>query len=75
MFTGPKVVPLETALFVRRMQGERYCAWRALVEGLKTGVGVRAALVHLPEDVWLRHFAANEDAFNALVAELQGVDG
>jgi hypothetical protein len=68
-------VPLTTPLFVRHMRNERYQAWRQLVEGLITATGVRPALVHLEEGIWVRHFAANEDAFNAVVAELNGVDG
>lgn len=71
----PNVVNLETPLFVRRMLDARYVAWRYVVEGLITGAGVRPALVHLDEGRWLRHYAANEDAFNAVVAELVRVDG
>lgn len=76
MFTPPNIVTqLETPLFVRRMRDDRYVAWRALVEGIVTGTGVRPVLIHLDEGKWLRHFAANEDAFNAVVAELDSVDG
>lgn len=69
------ITPLTTPLFVRRMADQRYRAWRLLVENVITAQGVRPALVHLSEAAWFAHFAANEDAFNAVVAELEGVDG
>jgi DNA repair photolyase len=75
MFPPDDVAYLRTPLFVRHMEGERYRAWRALVAGITTGFGVRPALVHVPDDVWERYFAANEDAFNAVVTELEAVDG
>lgn len=70
-----KIVPLETPLFVAHMHAERYIAWRAQVEQWKASAGVRPVLSHVSEETWERHFAANEDAFSAVAAELEGVDG
>lgn len=76
MTTQPaQTIPINTPLFVRYMRDERYLAWRRIVEGLITATGVRPALIHLGEGNWAQHFGANEDAFNAVVAELNGVDG
>lgn len=51
----------------------RYTRWRGWVEEFKTVHGFRAVLSHVPEEVWARHFAANEDGFSAVVAEAQNL--
>lgn len=67
-------VPHKTPLFVRRQRDAAYMRWRALVEQIITATGVRPQLLHLPEGVWVQHFAVNEEAAGAVVAELGRVD-
>lgn len=64
----------ETRAFVVHMAQQRYCVWREQVETFKAVEGVRCVLEHVPDMQWLEHFAANEDAFSAVVAELAHVD-
>lgn len=63
-----------TAAFVVQMQHARYRAWRRQVETFKTVTVGRAMLEHVPEDVWAERFAANEDAYSAVVDELARID-
>jgi hypothetical protein len=63
-----------TPEFVARMQRERFRAWRGNVEQFLVAVGARPLLAHLPDRVWHRYFAANEDAIGAVVEELQRID-
>lgn len=65
-----KIVPLTTPAFVASMERARYQGWRRFLEAIITGAGVRATLVHVPDAVWIRHYAANEDACSAVLAEL-----
>lgn len=53
---------------------EVYSGWRRSVDAFVTRHGVRPALIHVPEGSWVRRFVANEDAFSAVVGELEKVD-
>lgn len=64
----------DTRRFVACMATARYRAWRELVEGFKVNQGARPLLEHVPEGVWLGRYAANDDAFSAVVEELQLVE-
>lgn len=60
----------ETARFVAHIGQERYRVWREQVERFKSVQGVRAVLVHVPDSQWVARFAANDDAYSAVVEEL-----
>lgn len=63
-----------TTLNTPLVRSERYFGWRRAVEAFKAVTGVRPLLMHLPDAVWARRFAANQDAFEAVVDELAGVE-
>lgn len=68
--TYPIRCPIDfSAAFTQR----KYRAWRREVEGFKVAEGARQILGHVPEASWWAHYAANEDAFSAVVAELAQV--
>jgi hypothetical protein len=48
--------------------------WLKQVEDFMTASGARALLEHVTPSEWLQHYAANEDAYSAVVAELERVD-
>jgi hypothetical protein len=48
--------------------------WRKKLETFKAVQGVRAVLDHVSEERWAQHYAANEDAFDAVVAELEKIE-
>lgn len=48
----------------------RFRHWRTKLEVFKASQGVAALLAHVTEDQWRAHYAANEDAFSAVVVEL-----
>lgn len=52
----------------------RYRAWREQVERFMVSQGMRAELEHVSDDQWEQHFAANADAYTAVVDELNQVD-
>lgn len=64
----------DTTNFVAEMAAWRYRVWRQYVEGFKTTIGARPVLEHLPEEVWAQRFAANDDAFSAVVEELERIE-
>lgn len=64
----------ETERFVAHIGRERYRLWREELERFKAMAGARPALVHVPEARWLGRFAANDDAYSAVVEELCNVD-
>lgn len=71
------VVLLPSAEVARlaRMQAEQdRLGWRKQVEDFLTATGSRAMLEHVSEARWAEHYAANEDAYSAVVAELEKVD-
>ncbi len=49
--------------------------WRTKLETFKAVQGLRPMLDHVTEERWLAHYAANEDAFSAVVSELEAIDG
>lgn len=51
-----------------------YQEWRSRVESFKTTAGARPVLEHVAECVWADHYAANDDACDAVVAELTKID-
>lgn len=65
--------PTTTSGFVVCMARARYRAWREMVELFKVTEGAQAILGHVPDADWFQHFAANEDAFTAVVVELTKV--
>jgi hypothetical protein len=48
--------------------------WRRQVEDFMTSSGARCLLGTVSDADWERHYAANEDAYSAVVSELQRVD-
>jgi hypothetical protein len=64
----------ETRAFVADMQRRRYCAWRKQLELFQVAAGVRRDLVHVPDVSWVQRYAANEDAFSAVLDELERFD-
>jgi hypothetical protein len=68
-----KVTNLETPHFVAVMERARHENWRRFLEQMIAGTGVRAALVHVPNARWIKHYAANEDPASAMLAELVNV--
>lgn len=64
----------ETARFVADMATARYRVWRATVEGFKVNTGGRPLLEHIPEGVWVGRYASNDDAYSAVVEELQRIE-
>ena len=70
------LLPAATAARLARMQAEQDAlGWRKQAEDFMTALGVRAVLEHVTEAQWSQHYAANEDAYSAVVAELLKVDG
>lgn len=49
----------------------RFRHWRTKLETFKALHGVRPMLEHVSEATWRAHYAANEDAFSAVVRELE----
>lgn len=48
--------------------------WRKQVAEFMTASGSRCLLEHVTDEQWMRHYAANEDAYTAVVAELEKVE-
>lgn len=66
--------PSATADFVVYMHHARFRVWRRTVEQFKTAQGMRNALQHVNEHVWAHRFAANEDAYSAVISEMRRID-
>lgn len=64
----------EAEAFVVHMGHARYCAWRQRVETFAAVHGVRPLLANVPDVQWFERFAANEDAYSAVVSELGHID-
>lgn len=69
-----QLIPLRTALFVADMDAKRRLWWLRTVAEFSANQGVRPLLSHVPPADWIRHYAANEDAYSAVTAELARVD-
>lgn len=65
--------PAELPLFASNPARLRH--WRTKLELFKAVQGVRPLLDHVTEEQWLAHYAANEDAFSAVVEELRTIEG
>lgn len=61
--------PDELPLF--HSNAARFRHWRTKLEVFKARQGVRPMLEHVSEATWRGHYAANEDAFSAVVKELE----
>lgn len=57
----------------RDLHAARFAHWRREVEIFKTAEGARCLLEHVGEDVWRLRYAANDDAYSAVVEELERV--
>lgn len=57
------------------MREQDLCGWLKQVHDFMTASGARCLLEHVPTSRWVAHFAANEDAYSAVVAELEQIDG
>jgi len=60
----------ETNRFLAHMERERYRVWREEVERFMVVEGVRPMLIHIPAARWIDRYAANDDAYSAVVEEL-----
>lgn len=52
----------------------RFLLWRERVETFKATQGARELLGHVSESEWFEYYAANDDAFTAVVSELARID-
>lgn len=68
-FAGDLVRPMFYANASRRMH------WAKKVLTFKAVQGWGRMLDHVDEARWLDHYAANEDPFDAVVSELEAIDG
>lgn len=67
-------IPAAEVARLAEMQREQdRLGWRRQVEDFMTASGVRCLLEHVTESEWDRHYAANEDAYAAVCAELEKV--
>lgn len=48
-------------------------AWRGRLETYSATMGFRPLLSHVPNERWCARYAANEDAFEAVAAELSAI--
>lgn len=69
-----QLVPSRTALFVANMDAKRWEWWLRTVTTFAANQGARPLLSHVAPADWIRHYAANEDAFSAVVLELDRVE-
>ncbi len=73
-FSSPVSFVLSRLERMARAQEEQdRLGWRRQVEDFMTANGVRPVLEHLPESVWSAHYAANDDAYGAVLHELEHV--
>lgn len=49
--------------------------WVQELQAAMTSIGARPLLRHVNDSRWRSHCAANDDAFTAVLIELQGVEG
>lgn len=66
-------VPAPDRIF-ETMRQQDIVGWMRQVEEFKTASGSRCLLEHVSDADWLAHFAANEDAYSAVMAEMEKVD-
>lgn len=67
-----QTLPTEQPLFLSN--AARFRHWRTKLEVFKALQGVAPLLGHVTEDRWRSYYAANEDAFSAVVSELEKID-
>lgn len=73
--TNVLYIPHVEAARLAAMQREQdRLGWRRQVEEFITASGSRFLLEHVTESDWDRHYAANEDAYAAVCAELEKVN-
>lgn len=65
--------PDADALPLFHSNAARFRHWRTKLEVFKALQGMGALLGHVTEAQWRAHYAANEDAFTAVVLEAQRV--